>query len=251
MRAHAVLAALLLSLAAIAQPPTDSESLKKRVVELEKEIVALRAENDRLKAVEKRLQAIEKTAPSHVKARPRTRAAGPETMPAMPYDEDLFFLVKKVVDQGRADFTGRTRHTLDIEMIELPPKCRKDLVKVAIRGYVYYELKGGIPNGARRYRVALENLGSADARWWMEALTPRTFDGKTGTPLIHRHVSFARVPTAHTHQKGYDGNSGTVRGFRGTLYWYENSVFFLEDGVLRIIGSVPAREHIRFARELK
>ena len=57
-----------------------------------------------------------------------------------------------------------------------------------------------------------------------------------------------RVATSQTHLKGYNGNSGTVRAFRGQLTWYENNIIFLDDGVLRLVGPAAARFHVGFVK---
>lgn len=257
MRSLAILTLIAAILASIA-PPADAQTkqtpreldLLARLKKAEAENLRLRSEVDRLRALEADLRHLKLLGREHAEETPET--GGRRPMPGMPYDEELYFLVESTDAVGSRAPDGAVKYTLTVDLIELDPKAREDSREHLRDGWTWVSIGSTARADGRRYRMTIEDLKPGEARRLLADLEPRPETGAEGevTTLLRR-VGFNRVETDATYMGRYPGNSGTVRIHRKKLYWYENSVFFLEDGVLRIRGEKPARHHLRFFAPLR
>jgi len=245
MRFLAVLSLLALSHSVPAQQESRQQELLDRVGKLEAENIRLRSEVDRLRALEADLRHLKLLGRDHDEE--QLEAGAPQVMPAMPYDEDLYFVVKSARSEGNVSPTGEVRHTLIVDLLELAPANLKDATEVERGGWTWVVLGADARAGARPYRMKVEELKPGAARRWLGQLEPIAETGPEGVVTrLHRRVGFRRVPTDASYMGRYPGNSGTVRIHRKKFHWYENSVFFLENGVLRVLGAKSAQHHLRF-----
>lgn len=180
--------------------------------------------------------------------RPRTSAPaaadGLTTWPEMPYGESLEFAVLKVRRLPQELPEGGRWFRIEVELARIDDTLKALTKETALDGERYLTATTALPQELTRYRLSLERLGAQASTAWLKELAPRE-EGAAGQ---HRCVKFIRVKKLQSHRDGYDGRSGTVRAWRGDLYWHENDVFFLENGDLHLLGEGAARHHIRFLR---
>ena len=255
---------ILLSGGLRAQRRPGISELEARIVALELEVRNLKAEIGRLRGLEERVKGLEASllrllgGESPASARLKTVEEGPATRPsgltpfqAMPYGEDRAFLAVDLAERSTRRPDGRVEHRLLVDLVEITERLskeplaeRKQEAEGLPPGYVALPLDE-VQRLPRR-RMIIEDLTAGGVKRWSELLAPRRSTGGAGP--IFRQLSFARVLASRRQMlAGYKGNSGSIRVWRGEFYWDENNVFFLEDGVLKLLGEGAARHHLRFA----
>jgi hypothetical protein len=234
-----------------AQEP-DVHALQNRITRLEQQVRDLLNENLRLRRLEDRVGELEiATGRSGWTRGDGAEGEATQPMPSMPYDEDLMFVVRSATVRGTAAHAIARAYRVDVLLWEIPPADRDALIRADGEGGQLIGFSKDDPGRRRLYALTLEDLTENEARRWREALEPKTLEMAGLERMLHRQIAFARVPTDLTFRDGYEGNSGAVRIWRGQVYWHENKVFFLENGVLRIRGSAGARFHLKFVPSVR